>query len=441
MTNLPCPRPWICAQIGSREHYAIPRALHERNHLRLFLTDFWAKGEGLWNLLPAPRRKKVEERYDLSLANANVVAPGDARLFFDLRQRILRRGSWDTTIRRNEWFQQTMLRRLRGPYRHIAGREPPGTFFSYSYAAKEMLRFFRGKGWRTILGQIDPGPREEEIVANETSREMEFSSAWGRAPSIYWERWREECDLADEIWVNSAWSAEALTAEGIADEKIRIVPLVYSQPSAGPRSAPKEYPDSFSEKRPMRVLFLGQINLRKGAHLLLRASRMLAGEPVEFWMVGPSEIRVPEEFLQSSRFRWTGPVSRAETIGFYRDADLFILPTLSDGFALTQLEAQARQLPLLASRFCGKVVRDGENGLLLDPLNEETIAEKLRYCLRHPDALVEFSRQSGIAEEFQPSALTVFINSPRLKRTNNEQSTTVNFPPKSGGHHPISPSL
>lgn len=160
----------------------------------------------------------------------------------------------------------------------------------------------------------------------------------------------------------------------------------------------------------MRVLFLGQINLRKGAHLLLRAAQRLSSEPIEFWMVGPTDMQIPAECRRDSHLRWTGPVSRKETAGFYREADLFILPTLSDGFALTQLEAQANHLPLLASRFCGRVVRDGENGLLLDPLTEDTIVEKLRFCLCHPEALAEFSRQSEVAPEFQSSALREFLN-------------------------------
>ena len=40
----------------------------------------------------------------------------------------------------------------------------------------------------------------------------------------------------------------------------------------------------------MRVLFLGQVNLRKGVARLLQAARILRDEPVEFWIVGPVQI-------------------------------------------------------------------------------------------------------------------------------------------------------
>src|SRR6185437_15751856 len=33
---------WFCAQIGAREHYAVPRALHQTGRLTVLYTDFWA---------------------------------------------------------------------------------------------------------------------------------------------------------------------------------------------------------------------------------------------------------------------------------------------------------------------------------------------------------------------------------------------------------------
>ena len=49
-------------------------------------------------------------------------------------------------------------------------------------------------GWTTILGQIDPGPFEEEIVAAEAEREPSLVPDWTPAPADYWKSWREECD-------------------------------------------------------------------------------------------------------------------------------------------------------------------------------------------------------------------------------------------------------
>src|SRR4029077_18394116 len=112
-------------------------------------------------------------------------------------------------------------------------------------------------------------------------------------------------------------------------------------------------PNHFTTDRPLRVLFLGLINLRKGVARLLEAARILRDEPVEFWMVGPVEIARASTIGNAGCVKWFGPVTREKAADYYRNADLFILPTLSDGFAITQLEAQAHGLPVIASKCCG----------------------------------------------------------------------------------------
>lgn len=62
--------------------------------------------------------------------------------------------------------------------------------------------------------------------------------------------------------------------------------------------------------------------------------------------------------------RWIGSVPRSATAMYYQLADVFLFPTLSDGFGLTQLEAQAWKLPIITSKFCGEVVKDRVNGAI-----------------------------------------------------------------------------
>lgn len=397
-------RQWICAQLGSREHYAIPRVLHAERRLSLLLTDFWCRHPSLLGSLGVTGLKKLAERRLDELKDARVEDVGFGRLLFDLQTRRGGRTSWETTISRNKWFQERLLQRLRGKYLQELKRQPPGIFFCYSYAALELLRFFKELGWTTILGQIDPGIQEEHLVAAEKESHPELETSWQRAPREYWELWEEELKLADIIAVNSAWSRQALVATGVDKSRIHILPLAYQSDTSG--AGRKTYPSSFSGQRPLRVLFLGQINLRKGIRVILDAAAALRDIPVEFWMVGPSEVTVPAEFRQSKRFRWTGAVSRSEADRFYEEADLFLLPTLSDGFALTQLEAQAKRLPLIASPYCGEVVRDGHNGILLDPLNGETLAASLKKLAANPSLLDRYSRASRVPDEFSLERLS-----------------------------------
>src|SRR5438445_8865910 len=108
-------------------------------------------------------------------------------------------------------------------------------------------------------------------------------------------------------------------------------------------------------------------------------------------MAGPVEIAMLGANTDTGRMKWLGPVTRKQAAEVYRGADVFILPTLSDGFAITQLEAQAHGLPLIASKFCGKVVENGLNGIILEEPTATCIAAAIRDCLDSPDLLQKFA--------------------------------------------------
>jgi len=376
---------WICCQLGAREHYAVPRALHLSGLLSEFITDLWVRPGTLMHSW----RKRLTGRFHPGLASAQVTAPNVAALTFELKAYATGANGWRLISQRNEWFQQCALDQL-----HKQPVNGPRTVFAYSYAAERIFKFARERGWRTVLGQIDPGPVEERIVA----RLNEKNSDWEPAPAEYWDQWRTECALADQIVVNSAWSERALLGEGIPAEKISVVPIAY-ETAPESTSFQRHYPNAFTCARRLRVLFLGQVTLRKGVGQLLDAVKLLADENIEFWFVGPTQVSVP------SNVKWFGVVPRVDVDKYYKEADVFIIPTLSDGFGLTQLEAQSWKLPVVASRHCGEVVRDGINGVILDEVSGSAIANVLLKFLRSPEILSAMSARSGVSDRFSLQTL------------------------------------
>jgi glycosyltransferase involved in cell wall biosynthesis len=250
---------------------------------------------------------------------------------------------------------------------------------------------------------------EEAIVAEEVARVPELASSWQPAPAEYWDSWQEECNLADRIVVNSEWSRDALIREGVSPEKLSVIPLAYERGIGNGRLAEprlqRKYPDRFTQERPLRVLFLGLINLRKGVARLLEAARILRDGPVEFWMVGPVEIANASTVAEAGRVKWFGPASRKQAAEFYKSADVLILPTLSDGFAITQLEAQAHGLPVIASKNCGKVVENGLNGIILEEPSAASIAAAVDGCIASPDRLERLAFASRVRDQFTIQAL------------------------------------
>jgi len=400
---------WLCCQLGAREHYSIPRSLFRTGLLECLLTDAWIAPGSLLAKICGINRKLVERFHD-ELSDARVRAFTSSLIRFETFARARGIRGWARIVARDRWFQRKVISFLDS---HLSTLNAQPILLSYSYAALEPFRYARARGWKTVLVQIDPGPEEEKIVREESTRVPELAGQWQPAPVEYWAWWREECKLADRIVVNSEWSREGLIRGGVSREKISVVPLAYEAEvdSGGVTELQlqRRYPARFTFERPLRVLFLGLINLRKGVARLLGAARILRDEPVEFWMVGPVEIANATAIGDIERMKWFGSVTRNQVAEFYRDADVFVLPTLSDGFAITQLEAQAHGLPIIASKFCGEVVQDGVNGIILEEPTAKCIAQAVRYCIADPDRLRNLAAASRLADEFTIQALAHYL--------------------------------
>lgn len=394
---------WICCQIGAREHYAIPRALHKNQQLKCLITDAWLSPH---NPIKAIAPKSLQERYTSDLDGASKYAFTPDLIRFEFQHKIHKTSGWQLIIERNYWFQQKCLKKLNQVANSLKQADHPVVLFSYSYAALELFRFAKQQGWLTVLGQIDPGIEEEKIVLQEYQKYSDYAPNWQSAPMNYWRNWREECDLADTIIVNSSWSRQLLQNSGVNNPKIHILPLVYS-PSVLSNDFIREYPNSFSENRPLRVLFLGQVILRKGIIAVLEAIKILEHFSIEFWIVGSSQVEIPAYFQNHPKIIWSGRVNRSETIAYYQKSDVFLFPTLSDGFGLTQLEAQAWQLPIIASRNCGEVVTNGLNGWVLEEVSGKAIADILKICIKKPEYLTKLSKQIHLPHEFSLNNLAV----------------------------------
>jgi glycosyltransferase involved in cell wall biosynthesis len=384
-----------------------------RDMLRCLVTDAWVSPS---SFLAKVTGRRLADRFHNELSDAGVISFNSSLLLFEMLARARRLGEWETIVARNRWFQRKIVSSLRSQLSTISYQP---ILLSYSYTALEPFRYAKSQGWKTVLIQIDPGPEEERIVTEEVARVPELAGGWRPAPADYWASWREECGLADAIVVNSEWSREGLVRSGVPREKLTVIPLAYETPDIGCRksaasaaaSAVKEvgalrsYPEHFTRERPMRVLFLGQVNLRKGVARLLEAAKILRDEPVEFWIVGPVQIANAETASENERVKWFGPVTRKKTAEKYRAADVFILPTLSDGFAITQLEAQACGLPVISSRFCGGVVESGRNGIILHEPTAACIADEIRDCVADPGRLQKLSAAARVSGDFTIDAL------------------------------------
>jgi glycosyltransferase involved in cell wall biosynthesis len=376
----------VVAQIGSREHFLIPRALHRRGALVRLLTARYAPfGGGFADRLAQSRWKPVARvfaaRHDELQRNLVTTLT-----LWDVAQRV-----WGPF--RREWRSHYQSSILAGTAfaRRVARLRLPAhnVLIAYSYAALELVEAERARGVFTVVDQIDPAQVEYEMVREEARRWPDFAMPPEEAPTEYFGRVRAEWDRAHLVVVNSEWTREALLSQGVPAEKLEVMPLAYEPPVPLPRPSMPPF-------RPLQVLWVGSANIRKGIHYLLQAAEMLQHEPLEITVAGTIGIRPERVRKAPGNIRWLGPVPRGRVDALYRSHHVFVLPTLSDGFAITQLEALAIGLPVIVTPNCGRVVHDGETGFVIPPRDASALADAIKRFVRDP-TLVSYMAPRCIA--------------------------------------------
>jgi glycosyltransferase involved in cell wall biosynthesis len=381
---------WVCCQLGAREHYVVPRALHRAGRLAALITDAWVTPSSGWQMLPGEQAQRLGDRYHPELAAARVHHFTASLVGRELVWRAQGVSGWDLFMARNSWFQHHALRKRLD----LPPLERP-ILFAHSYVALELFRWAKPHDWRLVLGQIDPGEHHFDVVRDAALASPRYGAAPAAPPPEYFSRWREECDLADRIVVNSEWSKQSLAAAGVALDKLTVVPLVYEPEDAADRAAfERSYPRVFDGTRPLRLLFVGQVAVAKGAAALLEAIDQVSDLPVHLTMVGGRTMEVPREYLAHPAITWVDHLPRHEVMRHYREADALIFPSLSDGFGMAQIEARGWGLPIVASRNCGRVVNDGVDGVLLPEVSANAIAVAIRTLVARPATLAAFSQAS-----------------------------------------------
>lgn len=254
----------------------------------------------------------------------------------------------------------------------------------------------------TIVCQVDGARVEYDIARTEAAKWPEWADYQPKIPDSYFDRLAAEWEAADAVVANSTWSAEALISQGVPRNKVHIVPLAY-EPDPTVVSL---RPFIVAKSRPLVVLWLGNVVRRKGIQYLVEAARLLAGRSIRFVVIGPIGISQKAISAAPANVEFVGPITRDKTTAAYAVADLFVLPTLADGFAITQLEAMAHGLPVIATPNCGAVVDQGRDGLIVPPADAAALADAISALADDPSRRAEMSRMAvAKAKTFSLTAL------------------------------------
>jgi len=110
----------------------------------------------------------------------------------------------------------------------------------------------------------------------------------------------------------------------------------------------------------------------------------------------PQLERMVEDEGLADCVRIDGPVAHEELPEVYREADVFVLPSLAEGMPNVVLEAVSSGLPVVGTRVAGmrELVREGENGWLVGAGDTEELRRALAAALKSTVLTAEMGRAS-----------------------------------------------
>jgi len=181
----------------------------------------------------------------------------------------------------------------------------------------------------------------------------------------------------------SVATREACAAAGIAEDRLRVVPLGV-RTSEPDRDRTDRVRRRYRVERPY-VLFCGTIEPRKNLPRVLRSFEAIAdGRDVELLVAGPQgwkeDIHADVSGLQG-RARAIGFVARDDLDVLYAGSAAVVYPSLAEGFGLPVLEAMANGAAVVTSKGTATEEVAGDAALLVDPLDVDAIGAAIERLL------------------------------------------------------------
>jgi glycosyltransferase involved in cell wall biosynthesis len=256
---------------------------------------------------------------------------------------------------------------------------------AFSGVAEDTFKAVAGTGTLTCLARGSAHIREQWRLLHE---EETRAGTWVEKPSDWIiAREEREYEMADLIHVLSTFAHNSFSAQGVPAAKLFKLQLgVNTKAFTATPAVLEERCQRILAGAPLRVLNVGTFTLRKGARYLADAIRCLHGKNFSFRFVGPcGKDAYHLRNLMRDRAEFVGKRPQGELPQEYSWGDVFILPTIEDGFAAVLTQALAAGLPLVASPNCAApdLIEDGVSGWLVPIASAEALVDRLLWLDAH----------------------------------------------------------
>jgi glycosyltransferase involved in cell wall biosynthesis len=188
-----------------------------------------------------------------------------------------------------------------------------------------------------------------------------------------WKLVLRDCNEADLLLVNSDFVKRTFVEHGYPADRVRVAYL-------GVREEFFDLKRDYRIDGPVRILFTGNFDIRKGVRVLLEAVRLCrkSGLDVRLRLMGNLSNGAPCLQADDDRFFTHTPFAPLkEVAAAFTEADLFVFPTFAEGSSRSGMEAAAAGLPIITTENCGLPLEHGKSAIYVPVNDAGSLAEAI----------------------------------------------------------------
>jgi glycosyltransferase involved in cell wall biosynthesis len=277
--------------------------------------------------------------------------------------------------KRNRLFQKYVLKKY----------APPKIFIGFDTSSELIFEKWKGKSI-LVLDLTIAVPQYKKKLA------MDYRLSEGRKQNltkddeVWYETYQKEVNLADFILCGSDFVKQSCIYIGADEKKIKVIPYGTNLKKFLPLVMP-----AHRRARPFKIVFVGNINYRKGADVLLAAWEKLIQkyDYAELHFYGNLQIDVSAYVLKNVFFH--GFIIQADLIRELSKCQVSILPTFFEGSSYAIYQSMALGLAVITTPNCGSVIKNMKNGLLIEYNSDSQIYDTLSMLIRDTDLRVRLA--------------------------------------------------
>jgi glycosyltransferase involved in cell wall biosynthesis len=251
----------------------------------------------------------------------------------------------------------------------------------YNYNAFMVFNNENARSIKKVLFQCHPHPISIRETFEEYGRLGYVSLKNGEKEFAYSDEYLAmliaEPFLADKVLCASTYTKRSLLRAGLKNGVVQVIP--YGIDAARPR---KIGTVESNENKKVRILFVGQFVYRKGLKIVSDILNRLDFDVVATFVGRGNREISPAQLVSNplveTRVLWDVPDSDLDNI--YRESDIFLFPSIVEGFGQVVLEAMARGcIPLVSENTCGPdVIESGASGFVI----RASDVDEYRECIK-----------------------------------------------------------